>query len=111
VNWFDARRFREGAPLSTGSGNIALVNGAPHPNAAKVFINWLLSREGQMAYQSVRRLTGGTRDSLREDISKEEVPSYIRRLKGGGYWIETNPLQADVAPVWKFIKEIQRINR
>jgi iron(III) transport system substrate-binding protein len=108
VNWFDARRFREGAPLSTGSGNIALIKDAPHPNAAKVFINWLLSREGQMAYQSVRRFTGGTRDSLREDISKEEVPPYTRRLKGGDYWIETDPLQADVAPVWKFIKEMQK---
>ena len=29
-----------------GFGQIALLNGAPHPNAAKVFINWMASKEG-----------------------------------------------------------------
>lgn len=28
----------------------ALFNRAPHPNAAKVYINWLLSQEGQTLY-------------------------------------------------------------
>lgn len=40
---------------------IALMNRAPHPNAAKVFMNWALSREGQPHYtqtldQNSRRL-------------------------------------------------------
>lgn len=39
-----------GAYLSGGFGNLTLVNKAPHPNAAKVYINWLLSKEGQTAY-------------------------------------------------------------
>lgn len=29
-----------------GAGNLVLMNKAPHPNAAKIFINWLLSKEG-----------------------------------------------------------------
>jgi iron(III) transport system substrate-binding protein len=29
---------------------VGLINRAPHPNAAKVFLNWLLSREGQQFY-------------------------------------------------------------
>jgi iron(III) transport system substrate-binding protein len=33
-----------------GFGNVALVNRAPHRNAAKIYINWLLSREGQSSY-------------------------------------------------------------
>lgn len=37
----------EGTYLSAGGGNIALINRAPHANTAKVFINWLLSKEGQ----------------------------------------------------------------
>lgn len=37
----------EGMYLTTSSGNVALINRAPHPDAAVVFINWLLSREGQ----------------------------------------------------------------
>lgn len=32
---------------SWGSG-LMLIKDAPHPNAARLFINWLLSREGQM---------------------------------------------------------------
>jgi iron(III) transport system substrate-binding protein len=33
--------------LSPGFGGIQLLNRAPHPNAARVFINWLLTREVQ----------------------------------------------------------------
>jgi iron(III) transport system substrate-binding protein len=32
-----------------GSGNLALLKNQPHPNASKVFANWLLSKEGQTA--------------------------------------------------------------
>jgi iron(III) transport system substrate-binding protein len=39
-----------GGRIGPGFGTILLVNRAPHPNAAKVFINWVLSREGQTAY-------------------------------------------------------------
>jgi ABC-type Fe3+ transport system substrate-binding protein len=33
--------------LSTGFGTVSLMDRAPHPNAAKVYINWLLSKAGQ----------------------------------------------------------------
>ncbi|MDP2645658.1 MAG: extracellular solute-binding protein [Desulfobacterales bacterium] len=39
-----------GARQTNGFGNLMLVNRAPHPNAAKVFINWVLSVEGQKAH-------------------------------------------------------------
>lgn len=39
-----------GKRLSPGFGCVMLINQAPHPNAAKVFVNWLLSRQGQDAY-------------------------------------------------------------
>jgi iron(III) transport system substrate-binding protein len=31
-------------------GNAMLMNRAPHPNAAKVYLNWLLSKEGQATW-------------------------------------------------------------
>jgi len=31
------------------SGSVSVISKAPHPNARKVFVNWLLSREGQAA--------------------------------------------------------------
>ncbi len=32
---------------SAGPNDLALINRAAHPNAAKVFVNWILSKEGQ----------------------------------------------------------------
>jgi iron(III) transport system substrate-binding protein len=46
----DPRMLREGSDISSGAGNVALYNRAPHPNAAKVYINWLLSKEGQYGF-------------------------------------------------------------
>ena len=33
--------------LTQGSGGISFIDRAPHPNATKVFVNWLLSRQTQ----------------------------------------------------------------
>ncbi len=51
VDSFDTRGWKEGGGLNTNPGTLSLINRAPHPNAAKLFINWLLSRDGQMAFQ------------------------------------------------------------
>lgn len=52
-----------GVALSTGTGGIQLFHRAPHPNAAKVFVNWLLTKEAQT------RLSAATRqNSLRVDV-------------------------------------------
>jgi iron(III) transport system substrate-binding protein len=36
-----------------GYGTVALFNKAPHPNAAALFVNWLLSNEGQTVYTRI----------------------------------------------------------
>lgn len=43
-------KIKEGYYAGTGSGNLAMLKNAPHPNAAKVFINWLLSKDGQAVF-------------------------------------------------------------
>ena len=40
----------EGIIVSVGTP-LAMVKNAPHPNAARVFINWVISPEGQKIYQ------------------------------------------------------------
>src|SRR5882724_2024900 len=57
---------KEGTYTSCGSGALSVVKGSPHPNATKVFVNWLLSKEGQEIYgkamgQATRRLDVETR--------------------------------------------------
>ena len=42
---------KDAVALASQGGTIGLANRAPHPNAASVFVNWLLSREGQMVAQ------------------------------------------------------------
>jgi ABC-type Fe3+ transport system substrate-binding protein len=38
--------WKEGSDISAGGGTISLMNQAPHPNAAKLLINWFLSSKG-----------------------------------------------------------------
>jgi len=41
--------------ISPGFGNVGYVDKAPHPNAAAVYINWLLSKQGQEEWVQVPR--------------------------------------------------------
>ncbi len=57
---------QEGGHIASASGSVSLINRAPHPNAAKVFINWLLSREGQTLFSQAVGIP-----SARVDTSKD----------------------------------------
>jgi iron(III) transport system substrate-binding protein len=99
--------MREGAALVSHSGSVSLVNRAPHPNAAKVFINWLLSREGQLTMQRVYvegRL--GASNSLRMDIPKDMVPQHERLLEGVNYIQVETPERSDMGPIIRLVDEI-----
>ena len=86
--------LKEGSSVTAYNGTLSYFNRAPHPNAAKVAINWLLSREGQTAWLDANQKTGGLYDSLREDISKEKVSERARRVKGAKFlWL--NPAWID----------------
>ena len=74
------QRFKEGAPMSSSGGTIALMARSPHPNASKVFINWFLSREGQMAWQRRTR-----QNSLRIDVPKDRLRPANTPIPGQTY--------------------------
>ena len=99
VDTFGPGVFKEGGGLVQQFGTLTLINRAPHPNAAKVFINWLLSRRGQIALQKTQTSAESPADSLRIDIPKDDVPYANRRLEGIKYldtgrpeWIEMKPI-------------------
>ena len=87
--------------VTPGPGNVMLVNRAPHPNAAIVYLNWLLSRAGQEAWvkftgQNSRRLDVPGPPETKPDPavkyvnpSKEDARKYVVRM-------------------WKLAKEILR---
>lgn len=63
------------AGVSAGFGTVGLMKNAPHPYAARVFINWLLSREGLETY-SRAYLRATTRNDVDESfLDPESVPT------------------------------------
>jgi len=108
VRFFEPGQFKEGAFVGPSQGGVNLFKNAPHPNAAKVAINWLLSREGQDAYQKVYAQLHDVRQSMREDISMDVIPPNYRRQKGVKYIYAGRPEWLDMAPVTKLIKEAQQ---
>ena len=88
VNELDRKYLKEagnGIGLNGNSG-LALISKAAHPNAAKVFTNWFLSRKGQMVWQEVMNAkVGEPSNSMRIDIPKDKVLPQARREDGEKY--------------------------
>jgi iron(III) transport system substrate-binding protein len=55
----------EQTPWTPGWGGVALLQNIPHPNAAKIFINWFLGKEAQADWA-----TRGLNNSRRTDVPK-----------------------------------------
>jgi iron(III) transport system substrate-binding protein len=93
----------EGSHLSSGAGSIALINRAPHPNAARVFINWFLSRKGQTAWQK-----NTDRNSLRTDIHKESLTGWKEQVpqEDGDYIFTNLAAYDDLTPGRKIVEEV-----
>lgn len=81
--------IKAGAPVSnnpvaegtyTSSRGIALVKNGPNPNAAKLFLNWLASREGQIVASKAYGM-----QSAREDIPTDFLDNYEVRKPGVKY--------------------------
>jgi ABC-type Fe3+ transport system substrate-binding protein len=96
INVIDTGLWKEGGMLEPSAFTFAWLDRSPHPNASKVFLNWLLSRDGQSALQR----DGGVADSLRLDIPKNDVRPMARRKEGAKYivtwkeeWIDAEPMQ------------------
>jgi iron(III) transport system substrate-binding protein len=94
------------AGLVAQGGSVSLLRNAPHPNAARVFINWLLSRDGQSTVQRAIAQSGGVApDSLRVDIPKDDVPPKNRRREGMAYLEMDIPSRLDMGPIVKLMEE------
>jgi iron(III) transport system substrate-binding protein len=109
VDDFDTGQWKEGQPLSTGGGSISLIKSGPHPNAARVFINWFLSRKGQTALQKSNDLYGELPpNSRRIDIPKDMLPPENRLVEGRKYLDVAGAEFTDMTPIFKLAKEIMQ---
>jgi iron(III) transport system substrate-binding protein len=89
IRQFPTVHFKEGAFVSTTGFTVSLLEQAPHPNAAKVFINWFLSREGQNIWLENVAKEAFDYDSLREDVAKDKIPADSKRISGAKYFVIT----------------------
>lgn len=81
-------------------GHIAVIKQMPHPNAAKVFLNWVLSREGQTEWQKKT-----DNNSLRMDIPKDMLSDQREIPKAGEKYLNASqPQYEDVKPVLKILE-------
>ncbi len=96
----DAYHFKEVPGIGSNNGAIGLMNNHAHPNAAKVFINWYLSREGQIAFrQANTSAEDDTTTSMREDLPLSVVPEAARHRPNVDYieisrhdWMDWKPV-------------------
>ena len=107
VEEFTGEGWNETPTLANGgNGTLSLLKNAPHPHAARLFINWFLSREGQTTFLQIMNTRGRAADSMREDISKDSVPAQERRKPGTRYITLFSPDKFDPTPVREFLKEV-----
>ena len=74
--------LKEGEVMGGGSCCMAVMSKAPHPNAAKLFVNWVLSREGQTAWQKYATVNSLRMDIPKSDLAPDDVPQ-----KGVNYFM------------------------
>lgn len=67
---------------SAGPNDLALINKAAHPNAAKVFVNWILSKEGQTVLSQASGLA-----SIKTNVATDHLTPARRLNPAKKYFI------------------------
>lgn len=104
LGYLDTENWKEGGSSSAAGGTLGIPSRAPHPNAAKVLVNWLLTREGQMALQKLGR--PDAHNSRRIDIPKDDVDPYNRLDERKKYFDLAKPEYQDLTPIFKLVKDV-----
>jgi iron(III) transport system substrate-binding protein len=80
------RCLDDGQWLSVGAGGVGLFNKAPHPNAAVIYLNWLLGKEGQAYYSKE-----GDTASRRLDVPApaDIAPCFIPQAGKKYFWVDS----------------------
>lgn len=91
----------EGGKLSSGAGALGVPKNTPHPNATLVFVNWLLTKEGQEVFNE-----GFITPSSRLDASTEGISEFNFARPGEKVIVESEEhykLQEKMIPVTREI--------
>lgn len=103
VGRFLPTAFKEGVYGRPQRGTVAVFQRMPHPAAAQVFVNWLLSREGQNVFQ--KAFAEDFSLSAREDVAKDHLPSAYRLNKASKFFPAYKPEYIDTKAALKVIDD------
>ena len=79
-NRSSAQPFKEGSIITAGGGGaLSVLAKPPHPNAAQLYVNWWLTREGQIHFQQATVDGGKYYTSARTDIPTDMIIPQRRR--------------------------------
>ena len=77
---FGSGALQGGGYVTASNGTVSVVRNAPHQNAIKVYLNYLLSQEGQTAWSKASGVS-----SLRTDVPKDHIPEVLVPEEGVKY--------------------------
>jgi iron(III) transport system substrate-binding protein len=98
------RCLDDGQWLSVGSGGVAIFTKAPHHNAAVIYLNWLLSKDGQARYAE-----GGDTSSRRVDVPATIPSCFVPKAGKHYFWVDKPEALATRKPggvLVQFLKSI-----
>jgi len=73
-------QLAEGAYTTSGNGTLVVFKEPPHPNATKLYLDYLLSKEGQTAWVNAAGVP-----SYRRDVPHDKVAAYLVPKEGVQY--------------------------
>lgn len=93
---------KEGRYIAAGFGSLMALNNAPHPNATRVYLNWLLSREGQTVFSKTMNYASRRIDVPTDHLNSGAVPQQ------GVEYMETYSEKSIVreAAAYDFMREV-----
>jgi iron(III) transport system substrate-binding protein len=74
VKMLDSEKLAEGAYLTAGNGTLAVVRNPPHPNAARVFLDWWLSKDAQTQWTKEIGFASVRTDVPHDNVDPLNVP-------------------------------------
>ncbi len=81
VRQYNPEALQEGAVTTAGNGTIAVPLNPPHPNALKVYIDYLLSKQGQTELSNAIGFA-----SLRRDVPRDRFDEHLIPKEGVQYF-------------------------
>ncbi len=99
----DFGRMSEGGRISTGPGAIAIPNKVPHPNAAKLFVNWLLTKDAQTVFSKAYGAPSARVDVPTEgmDPGLLPAPGENAHILDEDFWLSVPKLTPLVGEIFK----------